>query len=351
MLQAVVYRREAIVLILNARKQQGFTLIELLLVIAIVAALAAFGFSTFREYALNLKAEKVAQQMQLILQVASNYYTRNNCWPSNYPPGSSNQGHSCIEKPFPISERFVATLVEGGGYFPEGGAMRRPGDPYNFRLYNPFSTTLLAGGADNPNTAYWYRSAGPPTHPDTIFQLDSGALPNADFARRVAALLPNARVTSDNTNGLAIPFEVSAQIYPPGTQYVEPFLLVKAGVISEVDNVEFSCPATYQRVFVASLQANQIKNGPVNLGTGEGGIVFHFQINASCSSVSGINQYRCTIQPVMEGRIAVFTTAGGGGWHARGWENVLDTSNGKHVHFTYIAGCCLPQGGADCAYP
>jgi prepilin-type N-terminal cleavage/methylation domain-containing protein len=333
---------------MKIKKQPGFTLIELLLVIVIIASVAAFGLSIYRERTLNLKAEKVAQQMQLILQAASNYYTWNQCWPSNYPPkgylGSPgpHDGHSCIDKPYPESENFMALEGEGGGYFPDKWAMRHPYDVGNFRLYNPFAV-VPTPDADDINHAYFYTRAGPPDNPESVFQLDSGALPNAEFARRVAALLPNAEITSDTAGNLKIPFEVRVQIYVPGFQ--KPFKVMKVGVMTEVDTIEFTCPTPYQHVFLPSLQAVSIKNyGPI-----EGGVIFQFQLNPQCVVTPEIRmtRIRCQVKDNILGWHMVLV---GVGAYWDSWENIVDTGGGKHIYFNYLAGCCLPQGG-NCAYP
>jgi prepilin-type N-terminal cleavage/methylation domain-containing protein len=251
-------------ILLKLRKQTGFTLIELLLVIAVLAVLVTFGMSTYRERALNAKAEKVAQQMQLIMQAASNYYTRNNCWPNNFPDSTTPAGHKCIGN---VGEDFMAV---SGGYFPSGTAMRHPTDAHNFRLYNPFSPTL-AGNADNINYAYTYTRSGDSSNPEGRFRVRSGALPSADFARRVAAQLPNA------TSATTSPFQVTAEIYPPGTQYLPPYIVEVVGkgendlagnLVSvwppvtnpAVNGISYTCPIHYKPVFTASIQDFKIND-------------------------------------------------------------------------------------------
>ncbi|MGB6976492.1 MAG: type II secretion system protein [Gammaproteobacteria bacterium] len=226
-------------------KRQGFTLIELLLVIAVVAVLATFGLSTYRERALNLKAEKVAQQMQLILQAGSNYYVRNSCWPDNVtsitPP---NTNHRCIDN-LSGSEPFMPN------YFP-AGPMRHPTVPTNYRLYNPF----WVGPTDNVDYAYKYHRAGTSPNENAIFQVESGFLPNRGFAQRVAALLPNAWIMANPPNATNV--IVAAQISPPGAQNLPPFMLAGMGHMEGASNgsrsFSFDCPTNYLPVAMVSAQ-------------------------------------------------------------------------------------------------
>jgi prepilin-type N-terminal cleavage/methylation domain-containing protein len=333
------------VLILNARKQQGFTLIELLLVIVVISVLVMFGFGTYRQYALNLKAKQVAQQMQLIMQIASSYYVRNDCWPDNITfdttPGNPNPNYKCVD-----NNRNIVTNAENfmPDYFRYGGPMRHLFIETNYRLYNPFASNPDSA-SDDKNHSYWYRGAGLTNDRNSIFQIDSGFLPNEEFARRVAALLPNAKAVRI---GSSTTFQVRAVIYPPGLQNKETFMIVKAGILSEVESVEFSCPASYQPVFLTAIQAFGVQQSiSSSTGFGTGGIIFKFQLNPQCNPTGRTNEVKCKVNPAIEGRNANLQYISSR-WGAP--QSVVDTSNGRHIHFTYVAGCCLPQGG-NCAYP
>jgi prepilin-type N-terminal cleavage/methylation domain-containing protein len=263
-------------------KSQGFTLVELLLVIAVIAVLLTFGLSTYRERALNLKAEKVAQQMQLILQAGANYYVRNNCWPNNLPPNPS-PNHRCINNP--SSEPFMPD------YFPIG-PMRHPSNPYNYRLYNPFASNPNSN-ADDATKAYQYSRAGIAPNEEGIFQVESGVLPTNEFAQRVAALLPNAWVMTNST-------KVAAQISPPGTQIQGNVVLMGGGKVSNGGSVTFSCEQQYDPYMFATMQHVEVNTSVLGLLT-YSAVINRCFIQPHCT-ITALPQGRtgATCQPTIE---------------------------------------------------
>jgi prepilin-type N-terminal cleavage/methylation domain-containing protein len=154
----------------NKNKSLGYTLIELLLVIAIISIITALGIFAYRRYFFTQRVEKVALEMQYVLEAAMAYNVDQGSWPV-----SNNATPNC-ELANPNSEdRFVKD------YMPQGRQ----------------DATMTALGNHYCWGAAQSSSFGAVAHHAQRFWL-AVSIPGGDakLAARIAARLPNGIVTS-----------------------------------------------------------------------------------------------------------------------------------------------------------
>jgi type II secretory pathway pseudopilin PulG len=133
---------------LNTKKQCGFTIIELLFLIAIFSVVITIGVSCFSKNAEKIKIQKMAAQMQTITQAGVAYYADNGFWPT----GNTSSNNEFYTK-------YLGSAI----------------------VNNPWGRIYSFSGEQNNN-----------------FKVSS-ELPEIANAQQVAALLPNARASSNST--------------------------------------------------------------------------------------------------------------------------------------------------------
>lgn len=164
----------------------GFSLLELLFVVAILATIATFGLSIYRQRTVNVKVTRAAAEIQQILQAGSAFYADKGQW----PVGQSQTGEE-FEK----------------NYLPFGKVRKSPwGEEY---AYQPFADTV----SDVKKAR--------------LFQVETW-VPTETAASQMAAQLPNSEV---EVVGRA--YKVKSQVAVPGQDKAvgNSYLIVEIGEI------------------------------------------------------------------------------------------------------------------------
>jgi prepilin-type N-terminal cleavage/methylation domain-containing protein len=144
---------------------QGFTLIEMLLVIAVIAIMATLGLTAYRRHAITARVDKVAIEMQHLLEAALAYNVDQHQWPTPHKESR------CEASQPDESDAFVTH------YLPNENAKSSLG-PY-FCWSSAKSLDAEKGDA----RLFW-----------VALKVSNRRLM---LAQRIAARLPNAVVTSD----------------------------------------------------------------------------------------------------------------------------------------------------------
>jgi len=206
------------------KKITGFTLLESLLVVVIVAAIATFGFATFRHLSEDFKVNRTVLQIQQLLQAGSTYYVNNNCWPN---------ANECKQ---PVSD---------------------------FTAYIPIAT------AQNPwGNSYRYQE----TLDALKFQVLANGIPNL-LANRIVNRLPNAIVQNCTAKNCSILAEIP--IPAPAASSPETNFLIRA-INSSVVNLSgdtkhaqtwspnFTCPDGWIALAVPIITQISTNDNPAN---------------------------------------------------------------------------------------
>lgn len=150
------------------KKHSGYTLIELLLVVAVIALIAALGVKTYRDKAQSDRINLAALGMQHVLESAMAYNVANK---GHWPTQNWNSNDCLISNV--ASDPFVQTYLPNQNY------------------QSNFGTHYCWSGNDQNNepTAplFWVAMPVPATD----------APEATDFAKRIAARLPNAIITDN----------------------------------------------------------------------------------------------------------------------------------------------------------
>lgn len=135
-----------------------------MLVIAVLAVIASISITTYRSKMQTNRANKVALEMQQVLQAAQSYYSTNTAgeWPAN----NANLSEGCDPSTNPDLQPFVQN------YLPNANTTSSYGDHY-----------CWAEAGDNNNALFWVAVKVPGN--------------DVAIAKRIAALLPNAVITND----------------------------------------------------------------------------------------------------------------------------------------------------------
>lgn len=171
------------------RNKLGFTLVEMMLVIAVIAIIAAFSLKTYQKSFETRRVDKTALEMQHILEAALAYNVDNSAWPD------ARSDPNCFStKPTPGDSEFVKN------YIPNQDAQS------TFGGYFCWSKTGESGN-NNGERLFWVAMKVPGN--------------NVPLAKRIAAQLPNAVVTSDLIQAKAKPCNASscyvrAEVVQPG---------------------------------------------------------------------------------------------------------------------------------------
>jgi len=174
-------------------KTKAFTLIEMMLVIAVIAIIAMFSLMMYQKNAKTARIDKAAVEMQHILEAALAYNVDKGEWPT---PRSDED---CSSTQPDTADQFVKN------YIPNQDAQSSYG---SYFCWSP--TGITSGGESDDHTGqrlFWVAMKVP----DNDTQL----------AKRVAARLPNAIVTSDLTQPKGQPCNnstcyVRAEVVQPG---------------------------------------------------------------------------------------------------------------------------------------
>lgn len=287
-------------LAIEISKIKAFTLIEILLLIAVLALIGSLSISSFYAQSNTQKADKMALQMQGILQAATAYYMTNGHWPAN--TGTTDQ----------ISSDFLA-------YLPIAQLTN------NGQIMNPWGYSYSINGTNQTGSQTW-------------FSVQTQA-PNMNIAKRVAALLPYGSVANSNT--------VTALVPPPGANQN---LIIQAigttGALNNGDSFEFpdqafSCPPGWQpqaKVMLNFINAGQTPSSLIplcNYAIADNQIALLSPNNTACyNSGSG---YKCKIIPTATSRRIKPLTCQTAPLYA------FDTVNYGKAAFTYIAFCVNPE--------
>lgn len=154
----------------HARKNVGYTLLEMTLVLAIISVVATIALKMYRDATESNRANKVALELQHVMEAALAYNNNKNYWPidNNYsenPPATTDCTHS-------NDTDFVTNYL-----------------PNQTNLTSYGASVCWSGANDGTKTTptnyqrFWVAIALPGTYIKT--------------AQHVAALLPNAIATSD----------------------------------------------------------------------------------------------------------------------------------------------------------
>jgi prepilin-type N-terminal cleavage/methylation domain-containing protein len=137
--------------------KKGFTLIELLLVIAIISILAAVGIMSYRRYFQVNRIDKVAISIQHVLEGAMAFYVDKSEWPADRDcDGSGGDIHEFVDN-----------------YLPNA----------NYKSY--YGTDFCWEKAGDTSKLFW-----------VAVKIPGDGTDNLNVAKRLAARLPNAIVTS-----------------------------------------------------------------------------------------------------------------------------------------------------------
>lgn len=173
---------------------RGYTLIEMLFVIALIAVIASFAIATYRSHAQTERIDKAAIEMQQVLEAALTFHAINHHWPEN-----NNQIPQCYPNQNPRLRNFIQH------YLPNSNVIDNFGKPFCWGS---------RGGNDRIKALFWVAISVPNQ--------------NENMAKRIAARLPNAIVTSE-PNRLSVPAPpcnpmgcyVRAEVPRPGAQVNE----------------------------------------------------------------------------------------------------------------------------------
>jgi len=143
------------------KPQRGFTLIEILLVIAVIAVIASLAILTYRGHSQTTRIEKSALELQQVLEAALAYNADQAQWPAN-----NSALPSCT--PTAAANTFV------NGYLP------------NARTTDAFGANYCWSKAGTSDRLFWVAIPVPGN--------------DQAMAKRIAARLPNAIITSDPTS-------------------------------------------------------------------------------------------------------------------------------------------------------
>lgn len=223
-----------------AQTTPGFSLLELLFVVAILATVATFGLSIYRQRTVNVKITRAAAEIQQILQAGSAFYADNREW----PVGQSQTGEE-FEK----------------NYLPFGKTRKSPWDE-NY-AYKPLSETGDVKKA-------------------RLFQVET-LVPTENAASQMAAQLPNAEI--EKSDGV---YKVKSQVAVPGQDKAVggSYMIVEIGEIGNgkpgtdqrsrylnapIDGynrsrrVDFDCPGDMEKGLFVTFEG--IRSGPEKLLT------------------------------------------------------------------------------------